>query len=186
MAHRFFAVAGTRYVTDIPDMDPPRPGTSPAKAIAAGIELPVTPVGDGWMQDIDLIQTKFDLDGKMNGMETYSDWLTGVPPGFRSALTWVSDRYGRPPILITENGMDRKGEWAMSIEDAVHDGDRIKFYEEYLAEMVSAVRQSRVRLGIAFIYFPSLPPRPPPPAKSHLGVALVNHWPDQRGIFNTR
>lgn len=87
-----------------------------------------------------LIQTKFDLDGKINGMRTYSDWLTGVPPGFRSALAWVSNRYGRPPILITENGMDRAGEWQMSIEDAVHDDDRITFYKGYLAEMVAAVR----------------------------------------------
>lgn len=47
-----------RYYTDLPDSSPPREGTSPAKALAAGITLPETPPGDGWAQDIGAIQTK--------------------------------------------------------------------------------------------------------------------------------
>lgn len=86
-----------------------------------------------------LVQTKFDLKGKINGMVTYSTWLTGSPPGMRKALKWASDRYGRPPIMITENGMDRQDEWKMTIEDAVQDDDRIEFYEGYLRNMVDAV-----------------------------------------------
>lgn len=47
-----------RYYTDIPDSDPPREGTSLAKARAVGIALPDTPAGDGWAHDLGAIGTK--------------------------------------------------------------------------------------------------------------------------------
>lgn len=104
------------------------------------MDLPVTPPGDGWAQDIGVIMTKNDLDGRPNGFATESAWLTAVPGGFRVLLRYVSERYGRPIIMVTENGMDRDGEAFMSVEDAVRDEERQAFYDGYLRSMVAAVR----------------------------------------------
>ncbi|CAN0329136.1 unnamed protein product, partial [Hapterophycus canaliculatus] len=48
-----------------------------------------------------------DLDGVTNGVVAETGWLTVVPAGFRPLLKWVSARYGRPIIMVTENGIDR-------------------------------------------------------------------------------
>ena len=48
-----------------------------------------------------------DLNGITNGVVAETGWLTVVPAGFRHLLKWVSHRYGRPIIVVTENGMDR-------------------------------------------------------------------------------
>ncbi|GJP55667.1 hypothetical protein CLOM_g14610 [Closterium sp. NIES-68] len=40
------------------------------------------------------------------GERAASEWLYIVPWGFTKLLNWISARYNRPPILITENGMD--------------------------------------------------------------------------------
>lgn len=50
---------------------------------------------------------KVDLHNVTNGVVAETGWLTVVPDGFRSLLQWVSARYGRPIIMVTENGMDR-------------------------------------------------------------------------------
>lgn len=130
---------GPSYYTDIPDHHPPLAGTSPAKAREAGITLPTTPESNGWMQDSGLIQTKVDLHGNLNGWESQTPWLTAVPSGFRHVLKWVSDRYGGPPVMVTENGFDRKGESKMNISEALRDGERIDFFDAYLRSMVQAV-----------------------------------------------
>lgn len=51
--------------------------------------------------------SQVDLNGVTNGVEAETGWLTVVPAGFRPLLKWVSQRYGRPIIVVTENGMDR-------------------------------------------------------------------------------
>ncbi|CAN0454509.1 unnamed protein product, partial [Pylaiella littoralis] len=132
------------YITDIPDSVPPRAGTSPAKALAANITLPVTPPGDGWAQDVGGIQTKVDLNGVTNGVVGETDWLTVVPDSFRLVLVWVSSRYGRPIIMVTENGMDRAGEADMRVEDAVKDYARQTFYKGYIESMVTAIVEDAV------------------------------------------
>ncbi|CAN0498807.1 unnamed protein product, partial [Scytosiphon promiscuus] len=47
------------------------------------------------------------LNGVINGVVADTGWLTVVPAGFRPLLKWVSERYGQPVIMVTENGMDR-------------------------------------------------------------------------------
>lgn len=37
-------------------------------------------------------------------VQAASPWLVVVPWGVRKLLLWITERYGRPPILITENG----------------------------------------------------------------------------------
>lgn len=55
----------------------------------------------------DLPWSQVDLNGVTNGVVAETGWLTVVPAGFGSLLTWVSHRYGSPIIIVTENGMDR-------------------------------------------------------------------------------
>lgn len=136
----------SRYYTDIPDSEPPRNGTSPAKARAAGIVIPSTSPGDGWMQDIGVLQTKLDLSGRPNGFATQVDWLTSVPEGFRLLLRDVSERYGHPVIMVTENGMARAGESFMSLDEAVKDKARQEWYGAYLQSMVTSVRHCSIVL----------------------------------------
>ncbi|CAI5959423.1 unnamed protein product [Closterium sp. NIES-65] len=45
-------------------------------------------------------------DGIPIGERAASEWLYIVPWGFTKLLNWITARYNRPPILITENGMD--------------------------------------------------------------------------------
>lgn len=54
-------------------------------------------------------------------------------------LKYVSERYGRPIILVTENGMARDGEANMTLDDALKDKERQTFYDGYLRSMVAAV-----------------------------------------------
>lgn len=143
----------SRYYTDIPDSEPPRNGTSPAKARAKGIVIPSTPPGDGWMQDIGVLQTKLDLNGRPNGFATQVGWLTSVPEGFRMLLRDVSEQYGHPMIMVTENGMARAGESFMSLDDAVKDNARQDWYGAYLQSMVTSVRSCSVGLSLLLHIF---------------------------------
>lgn len=50
------------------------------------------------------------MSGELIGPQGGSVWLNRVPQGMYETLQWVSARYGRPTILITENGCDMLGE----------------------------------------------------------------------------
>ena len=59
-----------------------------------------------------------------------------VPWGCRKLLNWIDERYGKPEIIITENGC------AYDIEmknGEVNDQQRIYFYREYLIEAQKAI-----------------------------------------------
>ena len=51
----------------------------------------------------------FERDGVPIGPQAESDWLYSVPWGFRAMLNWLAQRYGNPPVVITENGCDAPG-----------------------------------------------------------------------------
>lgn len=54
-----------------------------------------------------------------------------VPWGLEKILVWVKDRYGNPPIIITENGVAMPGEDKMSTADAVKDEFRVNYLSGY-------------------------------------------------------
>ncbi len=59
-----------------------------------------------------------------------------VPWGCRKLLQWIDRRYHHPPIIITENGCAL----ADKLEGGqVHDPQRIKFLNDYLAEIHAAI-----------------------------------------------
>jgi len=60
-----------------------------------------------------------------------------APWGCRKLLEWVSARYGRPPIYITENGCALPGE--DDRETALNDDRRVEFIDGYLGACAEAV-----------------------------------------------
>ncbi len=59
-----------------------------------------------------------------------------VPEGLESLLIWLSDRYGKLPVYLTENGMAKENE---TVEDGcVHDPERI----EYIRTHFEAARRA--------------------------------------------
>jgi beta-glucosidase len=62
-----------------------------------------------------------DKNGTPVGPETQSPWLQPCAPGFRKLIKWISDRYGRPTIYVTENGTSLKGENDLPVEQILDD-----------------------------------------------------------------
>jgi beta-galactosidase len=60
---------------------------------------------------------------------THMDWAI-VPWGCRKLLQWIDERYGHPPIYITENGAALPGEDDLATAQADH--ARVEFFRGYL------------------------------------------------------
>ncbi|CAM6065645.1 unnamed protein product [Sphagnum tenellum] len=74
------------------------------------------------------------------GDRAASEWLYIVPWGLQKLLTWTTERYNRPPLYITENGMDdESGE--KPLEEMLQDTKRIRYYQEYLTAVLQAIRE---------------------------------------------
>ena len=63
------------------------------------------------------------------------DWAI-IPWGFRKLLEWISDRYGNPPLYITENGC--------ALDDTLVNGEvkdtvRKEYLESYMAASKKAI-----------------------------------------------
>lgn len=60
---------------------------------------------------------------------------------------WLS-RYHPQEIVVTENGMDVKGEDAMPLAQALNDTVRINNFEEYISAASDAVITDKVRIEL--------------------------------------
>jgi len=95
------------------------------------------PLG-GWDSDQHVTVLQY-RNGTIIGPRADSSWLYVVPWGIRSMLHWVANRYGNPPIYITENGVDVPGESNMTLDQALNDTFRINFYQNYIDNVMLAV-----------------------------------------------
>ena len=86
----------------------------------------------------------YDKKGNCIGPETQSFWLRPHAQGFRDLLNWLSKRYGRPKIYVTENGTSLKGENDMSVEQIVEDDFRVQYFHDYVNAMAKAVSEDGV------------------------------------------
>jgi len=69
-------------------------------------------------------------------------WLYVVPWGIRRTLCWLKERYGNPPVYITENGFsDSTG--------TLDDHDRI----DYLRRYINEVLKGNVFMASLLIFF---------------------------------
>lgn len=74
-----------------------------------------------------------------------SSWLKVTPFGIREGIKWLSNRYGNPIIVITENGVsDNNG--------TVTDPHRIDFYREYIGNVTLAKTVDKCNVGGYFAW----------------------------------
>lgn len=83
--------------------------------------------------------TFYEVDGKPIGERAASEWLYIVPWGLKNELLWISQRYNKPVIYITENGMDQED--SDPLEEHLNDKLRIHYYQEYLSAVACAIRE---------------------------------------------
>jgi beta-glucosidase len=81
---------------------------------------------------------KENKQGHSIGPETQSVWLRPHAAGFRRLLAWLSARYGKPAIFVTENGTSVKGESDLSLEDALKDEFRAQYFRDYVGALMDA------------------------------------------------
>lgn len=86
----------------------------------------------------------YDKEGKCIGPETQSVWLRPNSRGFRNLLNWISNRYSRPKIYVTENGTSIKNENSLSREEILNDEFRVNNFRGYVAAMADAVEKDGV------------------------------------------
>lgn len=69
-----------------------------------------------------------DASGAYPGPATDVFWQFQAPDGLRSTLAWVSRRYQRPELWVTENGVALPAEGNLSRAEAVQDTARVEFF----------------------------------------------------------
>ncbi|KAK2434383.1 cyanogenic beta-glucosidase [Trifolium repens] len=69
-----------------------------------------------------------------------SIWLYIVPQSMRTLMNYVKQKYGNPPVFITENGMDDANSIFIPKKDALKDEKRIRYYSGYLSYLQEAIK----------------------------------------------
>ena len=69
-----------------------------------------------------------DSSGNYPGPATDVFWQFSTPSGLKSMLSWISKRYQRPELWVTENGVAVPGESNMTREAALNDWARLEFF----------------------------------------------------------
>jgi len=106
------------------------------------LETPVTP--DDHHGNVDLLMQ--NKAGEWIGPEAGTGWLRPHPLGFRKLLNWISDRYGKPQIYVTENGVCIKDENDLPLEQLLNDEFRCKYYTDYINQLALAVNEDGVNI----------------------------------------
>ncbi|XP_077294043.1 myrosinase 1-like isoform X1 [Arctopsyche grandis] len=94
--------------------------------------LDPTAKSPSWLKDIGAV-ISMEI-----GEPSASKWLRVVPEGFGDMLRWAQKRYNDPEIIITENGVSDYG--------TLSDESRIRYFNDYLAELLKAVYDDKVRV----------------------------------------
>ncbi|KAJ8760831.1 hypothetical protein K2173_021869 [Erythroxylum novogranatense] len=92
------------------------------------------------------------LHGKAIGDRANSIWLYIVPEGMRSIMNYVKERYGNPPVYVTENGMDDPNSKFISLKDALKDEKRIKYHHDYLTNLLASIKEDGCNVKGYFIW----------------------------------
>lgn len=94
------------------------------------------PAEDDYNGNLEVL--KINKSGDSIGPETQCAWLRPHPSGFRKLLKWISDRYDRPPIYVTENGTSIKGENDLPVEQILQDDFRADYFRGYVNALAEA------------------------------------------------
>ncbi|KAK6230420.1 hypothetical protein QUC31_001938 [Theobroma cacao] len=101
--------------------------------------------------DAAVITTSF-RGGAAIGERAASRWLRVVPWGIRKLARYVKDKYGNPPAIITENGMDDLNSPFINMKKALQDDKRIKFHRDYLSNLSAAIREDNCDVRGYFVW----------------------------------
>ncbi|KAI0070535.1 beta-glucosidase 1A [Panus rudis PR-1116 ss-1] len=77
-------------------------------------------------------------DGSEHGTQSDLPWLQTYGPGFRDLLNYLWKTY-KKPIYVTENGFPVKGENDLPVDQAIHDNDRVEYFQQYTHALKEAV-----------------------------------------------
>ncbi|CAA2987927.1 beta-glucosidase 40, partial [Olea europaea subsp. europaea] len=91
-------------------------------------------------------------NGKPIADRAHSIWLYIVPHGIRSLMNYIREKYGNPLVIITENGMDDGNSPFVSIKDALKDTKRIKYHNDYLANLLAAIVEDGCNVKGYFVW----------------------------------
>ncbi|OMO71967.1 Glycoside hydrolase, family 1 [Corchorus olitorius] len=86
------------------------------------------------------------------GDRANSIWLFIVPRGMRSVMNYIKEKYGNPPVFITENGMDDPNSILIPIKDALKDEKRIKYHNDYLTNLLAAIKEDGCNVKGYFVW----------------------------------
>ncbi|XP_010521462.1 PREDICTED: beta-glucosidase 40-like isoform X2 [Tarenaya hassleriana] len=91
------------------------------------------------------------------GLQTIGDransiWLYIVPQGMRNLMNYIRIRYGNPPVIITENGMDDPNNILISRENALKDEKRIRYHHDYLSNLQAAISEDGCNVKGYFVW----------------------------------
>ena len=105
---------------------------------------------------------KKNKEGHQIGPETQSPWLCPYPPGFRKLINWISDRYMKPIIYVTENGTSLKDENDKTRDEILDDDFRVEYFRGYVNALAeaSAIDGVDVRGYMAWSLMEYVPRRP--------------------------
>lgn len=103
------------------------------------------PAGNGGMAEDQRVELSEDPAWQKTGM----DWNI-VPWGCRKMLKWIDERYGHPPIYITENGYASVHEDDLTV--AKSDDGRVAFLHDYLEACHAAIHEDGVDLRGYFVW----------------------------------
>ncbi|KAI8557662.1 hypothetical protein RHMOL_Rhmol04G0027900 [Rhododendron molle] len=86
------------------------------------------------------------------GERAASAWLHIVPWGIRKLARYVKDKYGNPPVMITENGMDDPNKPYTAVDKALQDDKRIRYHRDYLSNLSAAIREDECNVQGYFVW----------------------------------
>ncbi|CAN6457908.1 unnamed protein product [Victoria cruziana] len=90
--------------------------------------------------------------GAQIGERAASNWLYVVPWGIRKLVLYIKDKYGNPPVIITENGMDDPNSPFIGLDKALKDDKRIRYHEDYLSNLSAAIRLDGCNISGYFVW----------------------------------
>eukprot|EP00850_Spirogloea_muscicola_P015495 SM000119S25638 [mRNA] locus=s119:167818:171611:+ [translate_table: standard] len=99
---------------------------------------PTDPAVTDFHRDI-WVKAETEKDGVPIGKRAASEWLYIVPWGLGKLLHWITQRYGKTPIYITENGMDEENDENLSLQECRQDPMRVEFHRNYLRSVADAI-----------------------------------------------
>nr|CAB3471209.1 unnamed protein product [Digitaria exilis] len=81
-----------------------------------------------------------------------SRWLHIVPWGMFNLMKHIKEKYGNPPVIVTENGMDDSNSPFSRLENVLQDDKRIRYHSDYMSNLLDAIRKEGCNVHGYFVW----------------------------------